>query len=525
MISSSLNLSKTASVLINIFEGKENNKDDEKVTVNPLISKVASFYEKFRTSMDYGSEETVPRRAIERMLKRMLFLDIKSKNIGADLVRELVWAGYFPSGSISESTIEEVSKTINIYLKLKLSLSEKKILKRDELNNFIMETLSCEILYILFPSKEREAFTNFIYKNLRNSINILDDSEETKDVQVYLAIRKGFAKDDPASLKYHLFTQIFGNLSESNFDETVSNFENGYKQIKFQLSYPKKEKILNHVKKKIPPFFILYEILQMEKGNLKEISKNESALKKLIFETCEYKYKSIRRKVQTAIIRSFFFILFTKVIFTILVEGTFDTIVYGEIRWSSIILNSMIPPILMVLAGISITTPGKSNTEAIYEDIKKLLFEEDPVIISQANIKLKSSGGKSLSDYIFSGLWLLSILLTFGGAWYLLGLLDFNFLSKGIFIFFVAIISFLSYRIYQTANSYTVIKKPSIFTPFFDFLFVPIIRVGRSLTEGISQVNFLILVIDFLIETPFKGIIGFFEQWFIFAANKREELE
>lgn len=518
-------LSNTALTLISIFDDKNHEKDDEKVTVNPLISKVASVYEKFRTSMDYGSEETVPRRAIERMLKRMLFLDIKSKKVGTDLVRELVWAGYFPNESVSESTIEDVSKTIELYLKLKTRLSEKKILKRDELNHFIMETLSCEILYMLFPNKTREAYINFIFKNLRNSINILDDSEETKDVQIYLAIRKSFAKDDPASLKYHLFIQIFGKLTDENLEDTISEFDERFKQIKQHLSYPKKERILNHVKRKTPPFFILYDLLTTEKVNLKEISKDDDSLKNLVYETCEFKYKSIRRKVQTAIVRSFVFILFTKVVFTVLVEGTFETIFYGEIRWLSIILNSVIPPTLMVLAGVSITTPGKSNTKSIHDDIKKLLYENDPIIVNPINIKLKSAGGKSVSDYIFSTLWLLSIVLTFGGTWYVLGLLDFNYLSKSIFLFFVAIISFLSYRIYQTANSYTVIKKPSIFTPFFDFLFVPIIRLGRSLTEGISQVNFLILLIDFLIETPFKGIMGFFEQWFLFAANKREELE
>jgi hypothetical protein len=54
---------------------------------------------------------------------------------------------------------------------------------------------------------------------------------------------------------------------------------------------------------------------------------------------------------------------------------------------------------------------------------------------------------------------------------------------------------------------------------------VPIIRVGRRFTEGIAQINFILIIIDFIIEAPFKGLVGFFEQWFLFLANKREELE
>jgi hypothetical protein len=115
--------------------------------------------------------------------------------------------------------------------------------------------------------------------------------------------------------------------------------------------------------------------------------------------------------------------------------------------------------------------------------------------------------------------------LVFGLIGIILGKLHLNLLSQGIFLFFLAIVSFLTYRIYQTANTYTVIYKQNIITPIIDFFFVPVVRVGRRFTEGISQINFILMIIDFIIEAPFKGLVGFFEQWFSFLATKREELE
>ncbi len=518
-------LSPSANVLINIFEEEEKEDDDDTIIVNHLISKVASFYEKLRTAMDYGSEETIPRRAIERMLKRMLFLEGDSRALAEDLLRELVWAGYLPNATVPESIFNEVSNSISIYLRLKNEISKRKVVSSADLNEFILQTLSCEILQTLIPNQKKNTVANFMYKNLKDQIKIEDDSEQTRDVQVFIAIRKSFAKDDMAFLRYRLFKEIFGKLTLENIDKTTESFEEGYREIKFQLSYPKKERIFNHIKKKTPPFLILYDFLLKEKGNVKAIIKNETELKGKIYEACDYRYKSIRRKVQTAIVRSVIFILFTKAILALSVEGTYETIVLGNIQWASIILNTTLPPLIMVLAGLGIKTPSQENSELIYKDIKKLLFEEEPNIINHLSIELKSKGSKTAYDYIFSILWFCSIALTFSGIWYLLGLLNFNILSKIIFIFFIAIISFLTYRIYQTAHSYTVTKKQSIFTPLFDFFFIPVVRVGRSLTEGISQINFLLLVIDFLIEAPFKGTIGFFEQWFLFAANKREELE
>ena len=89
----SYSFSNLATSLIKVFEIQQNQLGDEKITVSDLLSKIASWYEKFRTAMDYGSEETIPRRAIERMLKRMLFLETNSRSIAKGLVRELIWAG------------------------------------------------------------------------------------------------------------------------------------------------------------------------------------------------------------------------------------------------------------------------------------------------------------------------------------------------------------------------------------------------------------------------------------------------
>lgn len=518
-------LSTLAHRLIRVFENKESNLNDEKITVNALVSKVASFYEKFRTAMDYGSEETIPRRAIERMLKRMLFLNEKSSYLAEGLVRELIWAGYFPNATVPQSLINRVTETIDLHFQLKEKVHQNRNLPSEEVSELIIELLSCDILYVLVPNREKEAIANFMFKILQNTLVIPDDSEQTKDIQIFLAIRKSFAKDDVPFLKYKLFTQIFGRLSAESIDQTVANFENGYKEIKYQLTYPKKERILAHVKKITPPFLILYDILIKEKGNVEYLIKDEEEFRKYVFAACELRYRSIKRKIRTAIVRSFVFILFTKAILALSIEGTFESIFLGKIQWLSIVLNTVIPPLIMAGVGIGIKTPSDQNSEIIYNHIVNLLTEENPTVANTISIKLKSKSAMTLKDYFFSIFWILTIFSAFGIMWLILGKLHFNILSKGIFVFFIAIISFLSYRIYQTANTYTVFKKQNLFTPLFEFFFIPVIRVGRSLTEGFAQINFILLIIDFIIEAPFKGLIGFFEQWFLFVAAKREELE
>jgi len=525
MPSDSDSFSRLAGALLKAFEPKTAADTGNKISVNILVSKVASYYEKLRTAMDYGGEETILRRTIERILKRLLFLDAVPTSVAEDLVHELIWAGYFADATVPESIVAEVASSITLYLRLKDDILAKKLLPKVDIYSYIVQLLSCDIDTILLPNFEKEAMCNFMFQVFKDSVEILDDSKQTTDVQVFIAVRKNFARDDLAFLRYKLFTQIFGRLTESNFAEVTRGFADGYNEIEGQLRYPRKDRIFNHIKKKTPPFLILYDLLMQEKSAIRTLVKNQGQFRERIFAICELRYRSIGKKIRTAIIRSFVFILFTKAFVALFVEGTFERLIYGQIQWTSIGLNTIVPPLLMIASGLLIKMPNTQNSQRIYLDIHELLFKENPKIVPTLRLKLKKDSGHAVKDGIFSVLWLLSICLVFGLIVWALSLLHFNPLSQIIFLFFVAIISFLAYRINQTAHIYTVLSKTSLLGPLFDFFFVPVVRVGRRLTEGFAQINFILIIIDFLIEAPFKGLVGFFEQWFLFLANKREELE
>jgi len=518
-------LSPLAKILISKFETKEMKNTDKKISVNILVSKVAYWYEKVRTVMDYGNEETLLRRAIERILKRRLLLDTNANSVAQMSVRELVWAGYFPDESVPESIINRVSDSIALFLELKKRILREKVLSEGKIDQFIVELLSSEIQTILIPNTEKEVMANFMFQIVKKRVEIEDDEKRVKDAQVFIAVRKNFARDDIAFLRYRLFIQIFGKLTENNLENTVANFKAGYKEIEYQLNYPRKDRIFNHIKNTTPPFLILYDILLEQKSNIENLIKNEEAFKQKVFEVCENRYSSIHKKLKTAIIRSFLFILFTKAFIAIFVEGTFERIFFGHISWFSITLNIIIPPLLMISLPLLIQIPGGENSQRIFLNIRKILFEENPPLIQTLMVKRKTNSFKTIRDYVFFLLWLLTFFLSFGFVTFILTKLNFDILSQGIFLFFVAIVAFLTYRIYQTANMYTIFVKPNVLAPLADFFFVPIIRIGRRLTEGIAQINFILIIIDFIIEAPFKGLVGFFEQWFLFLAIKREEME
>lgn len=495
------------------------------IQVNPIVAEIASWYERLRNAMEYREEEVILRAAIERILKRRLILGGSGTIVAIPLVRELVWARYFPDGSISEATVEKVQNTIDLYLKLREVVIHHSTLKEPEVNEWTYQLMSSHLEDILHPEPEKETMINFMFHILKERIIIVDDSEETRDIQVFIAIRKSYSKNDIALLRYHLFRQLFGELTQKTLEDTAEGFVEGRKQIEKELSYPKRHKILGFVKKHTPPFLILDDMLISEKENIPELLENPEYLSKTVFDICQKRYNTIATKVKRAIVRSVIFLLLSKAIFAFVVEGTYENFFYGKILWSSMALNIVIPPLLMIVVGLSIKTPDRKNSERILQRINTLLFDPNPSGGAQIKIRLSPKKTRSVLDIVFSLLWAAAFILSFGLVIFILSKLHFNIVSQGVFTFFLAIVTFLAFRIYRTAHLYTVVDKQGILTPIIDFFFMPVAQVGRYLTEGISQINIFLFLFDFIIEAPFKGMFGFFEQWFLYLHTKRENLE
>ena len=519
-------LSELANSLISVFDEEEPETEGRKISVNPVVSRVASIYEKVRNAMDYRDQEVILRAAIERILKRRTLFGGVAKTIAGPLVRELIWARYFPDESVSESIIERVEERIDLYIKLREEVLVKHpAISEKSLNEWTYHLMSSDIEHTLCPRKKKEYMSNFMFRIMRNNITIVDEGEQQKDIQVFIAVHKTYAKNDLAMLRFHLFNQFFGKLTRENLPKTIETFLEGYKEINRQLNYPRKDKIYNYVKDKTVVFFVLEDLLSIERGRIKQFMHDETESRRIIYSICEARYAGIGAKVRTAIFRSIVFLLFTKAFFALGIEGTFENIFYGKIIWSSTLINIAFPPVLMATFGFFIKTPDRENSKRIFNYIGSILLGGDPKFVNQLSIKTKPDKLKPLLNTIFSLLWIATYVVGFGFIFYILDKLHFNPLSMLVFVFFLAIVSFLTYRINQVAKIYSIEPKKSVLTSLTDFLFIPFVTAGRKLTEGISQINIFLYILDFVIEAPFKGLFSFFEQWFLFLQNKREELE
>jgi hypothetical protein len=518
-----LKINKPSTFLIHAYENGNKRRQERGRFTRGVVSELAAWYEKLRTAIENRDEEVILRAAIERILRRRLLLGGTGSTVAEPLIRELVWAKYFPDDSIGDDKIDEIEKAVDLYLTLRQNVPTYNKTPESQLNEWTYELMSSHLESILSPSPKKEAMISYIFHNIKKLVTIRDDTEETRDVQLFIAIRKAYAKEDVPLLRYNLFNQYFGALSSRNIDDVTRRFEEGRKIIEGQLNYSGRFKIFTFVKRQIPPFLILNDIMTNYRDTFDELIQSEEEFTNTITQTCEARYANISGKVRRAIVRSIIFIFLSKVFLALTIEGTYDNFVYGHIKWEIIAMNIFIPVTMMIIVSFFLRPPGKDNTERIDGRIKSLLYDEEPQLGRSLSFNHKPRA-KTFLDTIFTTVWLGTFFISFGTIIYILSRLGFNFVSQAFFIFFFAIVCFLSYRINQSASLYTVKDTPKLYTPLVDFFFMPIARVGRYLAEGVRSINIFIFLLDMLIEMPFKWLVSFFEQWFFFLHSKREDL-
>lgn len=519
-------LTKLAGVLVSSYDREDKLFDAETISVNPLASELASWYEKFRTAMDYRDDEVILRSAIERVLKRRLLMGGNGQTIAPPLIRELVWARYFPDSTLPESTVAKVTRTIDLYLHLESEINRKHRINKGIVAEWMLHLLSSEIEHILKPNDPKDLMSNFIFRIFRDRVAILDDSDEVRDIQTFVAVRRAYANDDLPFLRYHLFKQYFGAVTEESIAKISDNFVESLKVFDSHFTYPVKDKIYSYIKSQIVPFLILDDVFAKYRGEISHLVADEDKLNSEILSACSARYKSIAGKVKRAIIRSVIFIFATKAVFALFVEGTFERLLYGKIIWSTIVLNTLTPPTLMIIVGALIKTPSRENSFKILKKINTILYDENPELGMPLSVRKKPNKSDPILWGLFIILWLTTFALSFGAIVVLLSKFGINPLSQAVFLFFLAVVSFVAYRVNRTANMYIIKdKKDNFGSLLFDFFFMPFIQVGQRLTMAVSQINIVLFVFDFIIETPFKGIVAFFEQWLLFLRTQREKLD
>lgn len=510
----------TQALLSSLKSFEEIKRDDSpKIEVSETVSFLGALYEKMRNAVEYREGHLVRKAAIERILRRRIVLNQGGAEYIETLVKEMLWGKYLSTGSVTEKTVEEAKKTALRYFELRRTVISQidNHNQISQVSDWIVQQLACKLEFILSPNPKVEAITNYVYQWLRGNVHIKNESENTKDILIYLAIQEGLNKLDTPLLRYHLI-ELYGE------EKVFTNFWRTYKFINSHVEHPLRNKLVNYVRKQTAPFLILESII-LNNGatEVQNILTDEKLLTEKITALCTTKYRQVSQRLRRAAVRSIIYLFLTKAIFAILLEVPVDRFLEGKIHVIPLVINTSMPPVLMLLIALFITTPGKDNTKRIIERIKEIITTERPNT-DKKQFNANPNVSRPLLTFIFTSIYSLTFILIFGFIIWTLTDLGFNFASQLIFVFFLTVVSFFAYRIRLIPREYVYKEKENILAPIVDFMMVPILSVGKRLSSDLAKINVITFVFDFILEAPFKAVFEVFEEWFGFMKSKREEI-
>lgn len=522
-----MELSRPVEVLISAFEWKSVGvAGAARLTVSRTVSVLAVFYEKVRNAVEFRAEHLVRRAAIERILKRRILLGGGSGAVAESLVLELLWARYIEAGIVDQAKISQIQAIIDRILVVK-NASFRGTAKYDGLTwDDVLGLASAEIEETLVSPVRREALNAFFYEAVRSKIHLSDLSAEHTNMQAFIAVERAFSQSDDALISYHLLKIADPNWFTSPADAQVKLplFLKEFQAVKLGLSDPIGEPLFRYVRRQTPAFLLLRDLFLELGEKVRATVTDETLLQQKLAEIAARKYEETGGKVRRAVVRSFIYIFLTKMVFALALEAPYDLYVAKHITPLPLVINLFFPPVLMVFVAGFISVPGSENTQRLIERITKILYHFDSLKSESDTFTSKEPVRRPILTAIFTLFYLVTFGLTFGIIHLVLGKLQFNWISQIIFIFFVALVSFFSYRIRQSAKEYEMVERQGVLEPVMDFLFLPILRAGQFLTREISKLNLLIFLFDFILEAPLKVIFEVAEEWIRFVRTKKEEI-
>jgi hypothetical protein len=508
---------------------KKQSDEYSKLIVSQTASILALVYEKIRNAVEYREDHLIRRAAIERILRRRLSLNPDGKNEAENILRELLWARYFANGSLGEYDIRIIQKIIDRYVFMRNKLlSGRSNTSKAYIADFLIELITAEMEEYMAPeeSKRESDFSYYIFQTLKNKIKIEGITEEQKDLYLFTAIEIAYRKSDTAYKRYHLFNLFYKPLSQYNEVENekiMTDLPAIFNKIDDNIANPIVDTLTRFVRKQMPPYLILFSLLSNNKDS-GPILKNKGLLWSKVEQIARDKYAQVKSRLNGLAIRSLIYIFLTKMLFAVVIEVPISQFIYDDIHILAIAVNSIAPPLLMLLIILTVSVPDQNNTKRLFLRIVDIVNRDQSFENSTAFIAKKPRSRRPLLNFGFSLLYISTFLVTLYVIHQILKLIHFNLLSEALFIFFISVVAFFAYRIKQLSNLYRLVEKNSFFTPALDFFFMPILSLGKVFSEGVSKLNFFTFIFDFIIEAPFKLIVEVIEEWITFVRQKKEEI-
>lgn len=497
-----------------VEEAHSRSPKGEVLEVGTIIAKAASVYEKLRYLIDYREEHTIRRAALERILRRRVFIERKAES-ALILLQELVDGKYIPRELATEEVARETDAIIAKFLELSRRASANGNATR-RLISFAATEIDSIISPVEYAIEHESA--EALYKTLKGHVSAYSYSDEQVNGQLYCASWRSLLSADDDRLGYALWLLYVPEWRTSaNLEEVATKLPAIIRSIKADIEGDLQWQIAPKIKNESIYFRIIHEALEKHRGGAGHVLESPAELESFTREFLEKKYEEENERIQKSGIRAVAYLFITKMAVALAVELPYEILILRDIHYFALAVNVLFHPFLLFALTRGAGSLNEANTNAIVEGLHGVLYEG-----KTRAIRVRS--GYTRFALAFGFAYLLLFVLLFGAVIGFLQLLGFNPVSIALFLFFLALVSYFAFRIRYRARRWKVVRGSGTFAIIAGVLAVPIVRTGEWLSRTFSSINIFVLFLDFIIETPFKKLLHFSNEFLLYLREKGEEI-
>jgi hypothetical protein len=499
---------------------KKNHHAAKKVKVDQRMAKYIEKYEKLRNIVGFHDEQAWRRYANTRILKRQLLLSTQEKPNVEGLLNELVLARYIQENDVSEDALDKMEAVIAKYLSAYQFLESNGDASKTQARDWFLGIMAVEVEdvlgllsheEILMQAMAEELFVQFKFP--RHYI-----TPEQQEIFIFIATARVLLRADPELIAYFLIKKRYPAWLEAAPDiaELSEHIWQLKDQIKEYEEHPLFQQLLRLTKKQAIRFWVLDELIKKYKGNLQDLpAKTYTVVKGIYFR--------LQKRVNRNVWRSFLYLLITKFSLVFILELPYDLWRNGEIHKLQTGINLGVPLFLLLILTIGVQVGNKTNTKMIINEVERLVLGQKTELPTKINLPRERSLARAV---IFNLLFMVAYVFSYGAMVYFLWRLHFNWVSAGLFLLFVTLVTYLAMRIRFTAERFRIIsRRIRIGREVLYFFAMPVLSSGRWLVNKYTNYNIVLLIFDLLFEAPFKTLVFLFRDFSDFAREKREMIE
>lgn len=491
---------------------------DEMVHVAGVAGSLYIAYEKLRNAAEYTEQHLLLRAAIERFLRRNILLRASDAKLGHELIVELTQAGYLKNDTVPLETVTKIDEFTAQYIHLAKTIELSHRVSHEKARHWTLQVLSVCIEKLLLPHQTTDAFVDFAYKHFLGAIDrqsFPEVSDEAFEGALYCAVHRTLLKSDIATIRFYMMAK------NSQKDQTTLGFVALCKTVDELFQSPLTNRLSRLIDRHGAPMRILREVITSETHPAHAVNSRSTLLAKVRAITDE-QYEQVHRKLVKGVIRAIIFIFITKMVVGLAIEVPYDLVTLGHIAMLPLLVNLFFPALYMATAGWSIGKPSQQNTEAIIGQLDRILYQSDrPPVHYRVERRVTSTGLRNSFNVVYA----LTFFISFGLAVWALHALEFTPVHAVIFFIFFSAVSFLRFRLIQSARELELVDhRQSLIATISDFFYTPFVRLGMWLSDQYKQINVISVLLDFAIELPLKSSLRLLRQWVGFMRDKREEM-